>query len=849
MKIKKSLFLSFLKSLNGEKDNFELLKNEVLAILTKQAKKEKHDVMKAIADMEIQTSYITKSLNGNFIVKSGYPVGTIREWKGKKYIKVAPKMWKRKYDKNDRGASISAGKLIKQVEKCENVEQLMQLVLANKQRFSDENGKPLPIVDKIRASVDKKNESFDKQTQTEKHTNRSEGMKGNQNAKKDGVSEEEITDENIAEKGKSKLTNFLDKNGITNYKLKFAKNKTEIWVYPKVAYDGTSSHGVLITADSLNEIDEEKDFYKEMIATSIMKPDERRKLLETKDSDSQAEAYANRSQAMMGNQNAKKDSVFNPDKVKMVKKLNGELYSTYMTDTNIFAIYFDKETGKETGIAMTQDIADIINSHNEPSVLDWKDAIATDIRKKYPNIDRSYITANIGAIRMGYRNGKKVNVMIMKNNQKDDSQSTKSTSTLSDVRKKYESSKSVQGNKKTVTLPNGEKIKCHYKLVEADAPTATHDEKTFAPVEALTKNGQTINDRDYSHDKDAQDSVINIASKYGGQALSNPPIVTKDGVVVSGNNRTMSSKLAAKNGTDKAYLEDLKEQIDEFGIDEDELKNFKHPRIILEMDNEHEGEYTTQEMAKFNESGMKTQNTVEKAVKISKTLGNSNISSISESISEYSTLGELYNDKKGVANFISKLIDNGVLTSQNKMEYVNSDNTLSDAGKEFVETVLVGTVLNENNIRSMNSEGGKKLRKKLIRALMPLAQNKGEGNEYSISNELNDAVKIALEVSHNPDKYKTVSDYTDSQDMFDENAHKTDEVTAKFADLILNHGEKEFADKMKSLQAGLHEGASGQMDMFLGDCESKDDVMRRVLEVKKAVQKAIQNLMRFKMAV
>ena len=183
------------------------------------------------------------------------------------------------------------------------------------------------------------------------------------------------------------------------------------------------------------------------------------------------------------------------------------------------------------------------------------------------------------------------------------------------------------------------------------------------------------------------------------------------------------------------------------------------------------------------------------------------------------------------------------------MEYVNSDNTLSDAGKEFVETVLVGTVLNENNIRSMNSEGGKKLRKKLIRALMPLAQNKGEGNEYSISNELNDAVKIALEVSHNPDKYKTVSDYTDSQDMFDENAHKTDEVTTKFADLILNHGEKEFADKMKSLQAGLHEGASGQMDMFLGDCESKDDVMRRVLEVKKAVQKAIQNLMRFKMAV
>ena len=39
---------------------------------------------------------------------------------------------------------------------------------------------------------------------------------------------------------------------------------------------------------------------------------------------------------------------------------------------------------------------------------------------------------------------------------------------ISKIRDKYESYKSVVGNKKTVTLANGEEVKCHYKLVEAD---------------------------------------------------------------------------------------------------------------------------------------------------------------------------------------------------------------------------------------------------------------------------------------------------------------------------------------------------------------------------------------------
>ena len=49
-----------------------------------------------------------------------------------------------------------------------------------------------------------------------------------------------------------------------------------------------------------------------------------------------------------------------------------------------------------------------------------------------------------------------------------------------------------------------------------------------------------------------EETVLSVAGKFDGRALSfdSPVVVSKDGVVLSGNNRTMSSKLAAQKGTD-----------------------------------------------------------------------------------------------------------------------------------------------------------------------------------------------------------------------------------------------------------------------------------------------------------
>lgn len=417
---------------------------------------------------------------------------------------------------------------------------------------------------------------------------------------------------------------------------------------------------------------------------------------------------------------------------------------------------------------------------------------------------------------------------------------------VSDIRESYQAAKSTTGNKKTVTLPSGEKLKCHYKLVEAETPTASHNEETYAPTEGFptTDDGKSINDRDYQNDKDAQESVRKIADNYNSLALDSPPIVTKDGIVVSGNNRTMSSKLAAKNGTDKEYLASLKDQIDEYGLEEEDLADYKNPRLILEIDNEHEGDYTTAEFARFNQDTKKTMNNVEKAVKLTKTLNAEKIGSIAETLTDYDTMGELYQDKKGSQLFVDKLVKAGIIGDNEKAQYLTSDGMLNDTGKDFTETVLVGSVLNENNIRKLDTPGGKKIRQKLVRAILPLIENKGTGKEYSFNNELNEAVDIAINTVKNHDKFSNVQEYLSQGDLF--NDKKPDAVTSRLAEIIHDEGEKAFAQRMKELGAGLQSSANGEQDIFLSGVESKDSLMKRFLDIKKSITNILSSFMKNK---
>ena len=684
------------------------------------------------------------------------------------YINPNKKNGKKIYHADSKGARISLGKLKKQCEKCTNSNELMQLILDNRERFSDENGRPLPMVQELSNYVSQLNDKMEsavKPTKIEGHNNRSEAMKENQNAKKD------FKDLTSIIKNKASLN--LENDNIGEVNLTYDVNKSDLKHIIERRYS------------------ELKNKY------HVEGENERRKLLTSF-------VFSLLQTIKHGSATLQKDGR------SYILKHNG-----------ISAIARQNKAGKVV-------ITGFVDNSNEKEGAETIAAVNADYGYT-PEFLELY--AQVGATLLPTSNDttNKENV-------------NKSPKTLSDIRKHYETSKSITGRKKTVTLPNGDRIKCHYKLVEADTPTASHDEITFSPTQGFpqNENGKNINDRDYFNDRDAQESVRKIASNFNSLALESPPIVTKDGIVISGNNRTMSSKLAARNGTDTKYLSSLKEDIDEYGLDEDDLKEFKNPRLILEVDEEHKGKYTTDEFAVFNKDTKKTMNNVEKAVKLTKTLNADKIKSVADCVNEYETMGELYQDKKGGQRFVEELIKAGVIMDNEKAQYLTSDGLLNDTGKDFVETVLVGSVLNEDNIRGCDSAGGKKIRQKLVRAILPLIENKGNGKEYSFNNELNEAVSIALTVSKNHDTYPTVKTYLAQGTLFNEK--KPDEITSKLAEIIHDEGEKAFASRMKGLGAGLRDSADGNMDIFLGGVETKDSLMRRFLDLKKAISEVMENL-------
>ena len=655
-------------------EKLEYFKKKILAHLDDLEQKEnaeKKELKKSLLAFEMTS-----------IEKAGYPVGTIREWKGKKYIKVAPGKWKPKYDSHSRGAKMAIAALKKKIDACTDSEELMQIILENRDRFSDENGRPLPFVKELSDYISGRNDTIESEKNEKKATDEKIKNHFEEQAKKYGV------DVNV-------------ENGIVSIS-KDGKKFSHAFRYEEGKKDG---HG--------------EDWNDGAFGNLII--------------------YA------------RQEGLKTPK----------------------------KEEPKNTGFTL-DDIRHIGDGKETKKVNDMETAIK-------------------------------------------------------DIRDKYEASKSVTGNKKTVTLPDGTKIKCHYKIVEAEAPTASHDERTFAPSKGFptTKDGKSVNDRDYQNDADAQESVRKIASNFNSLALESPPIVTKDGIVISGNNRTMSSKLAARQGTDKAYLQDLREMADEYGIEPEDLNGFENPRLILETDNEHEGDYTTEEFAQFNRDTKKTMNNVEKAVKLTKTLNAEKIQSIAESLQGYDTMGELYADVKGCQEFVNKLISAGIIGENEKAQYCRTDGTLNDTGKDFCETVLVGGVLNEDNIRKLDSAGGKRIRQKLVRAILPLIENKGTGKEYSFNTELNDAVNIAVIVAKDHDTFPNVKTYLSQGNLFGEK--EPDAATSRLAEIIHDEGEKAFAQRMKDLGAGLRASASGEQDIFLGGVESKESLLNRFLEIKKSI--------------
>lgn len=407
------------------------------------------------------------------------------------------------------------------------------------------------------------------------------------------------------------------------------------------------------------------------------------------------------------------------------------------------------------------------------------------------------------------------------------------------ITEKWNNATKVDGHRDEIMLPDGTPLKGHYVLHESGASSPSHNPETWQKTDGfpMDANDNSVNDRDYERDHDAQEHTQSIARQYDQRALQSVPVVSNDGVVLSGNGRTMAGELAARDNTDGAYVNYLKEYAPKFGFTPEQVEAMQHPRVSFVPDEAMP--YTADTFAKFNQQEMKSQNKTEQAVKLGKTVNDDSFKGIVRTINGYDTLGDFYNDAEASLGAVYDLHNAGVVPQAQLAEMVDGvrgQEKLSAVGREFLENMLIGKAFESDPevVRMLTAEPA--MRQTVITALGEIVDNIALGGDWSLQGELADAVKLCFDARQGGAKYgEIVSTYARQGVLFadpDELQTVADFNNATMlmlADVLNDKRVTLLKTTLQLYNNNARQSAVGQADLFAGGIQSREDILRDVI--------------------
>lgn len=395
---------------------------------------------------------------------------------------------------------------------------------------------------------------------------------------------------------------------------------------------------------------------------------------------------------------------------------------------------------------------------------------------------------------------------------------------------KFVNAPRLVGNKRTRMLPDGEtKIKGHYEIVPAESLTPSHDvNNDYKKSEGFPTDaeGRTVNDRDYEHDKAAQQNTDQIARKYNGMAIENVPVVSDEGIVYDGNGRTMAGQKAAKDGTDGEYINDLLENAENFGFTREQIEQsgIEHPRLVMVTDERLP--YDAATFAKFNRNEKKTQSNTEQAVAKAKTLTSDEVGAIVAEIEGNGSLDAFFNNSKAINDLVKTLVDKGIIGQNEVAQMMDSPERLSAQGREYVKNLLLGSIFKPETIRMLGIDST--VKNKAINAIRSVMDNMKLG-EFSLRDEIDQAIQLLYEARQGGNKVDTL---LRTPDMFGEDAAKRYSSISQMMALALEGKVSDFRDLLDEYNRIAKARNTGEGNMFEA-APTKEELINEYLNFKK----------------
>lgn len=395
---------------------------------------------------------------------------------------------------------------------------------------------------------------------------------------------------------------------------------------------------------------------------------------------------------------------------------------------------------------------------------------------------------------------------------------------------KFVNATRLVGNKRTRMLPDGEtKIKGHYEIVPAESLTPSHDvNNDYKKSEGFPTDaeGRTVNDRDYEHDKAAQQNTDQIARKYNGMAIEQVPVVSDEGIVYDGNGRTMAGQKAAKEGTDGEYINDLLENAENFGFTREQIEQsgIEHPRLVLVTDERLP--YDAATFAKFNRNEKKTQSNTEQAVAKAKTLTSDEVGAIVAEIEGNGSLDAFFNNSKAINDLVKTLVDKGIIGQNEVAQMMDSPERLSAQGREYVKNLLLGSIFKPETIRMLGIDST--VKNKAINAIRSVMDNMKLG-DYSLRDEIDQAIQLLYEARQGGNKVDTL---LRTSDMFGEDAAKRYPSISQMMALALEGKVADFRDLLDEYNRIAASRNTGEGSIF-EEAPTKEELINEYLNFKK----------------
>lgn len=363
------------------------------------------------------------------------------------------------------------------------------------------------------------------------------------------------------------------------------------------------------------------------------------------------------------------------------------------------------------------------------------------------------------------------------------------------------------------------KVPAHYEIRELDDLIPSHDPlQQFAKREEYPEG---VQERPYHSDKGEQEKVrrnaANLNPRYllntNPDAMTGPPVISTDGVVLGGNSRTMSMQLAYESFPKKAqeYREYLAKLAPVFGFTPAQVKSMKKPTLVRVTNQGMDKQEMAQASRRFNETTTQSLKSEAEGVSKSKLITSKSLSILGNDLQEFDSLrGYLASPKS--KELLDSLLSDGVIEQVQLSRITNEDGLLNNEGKELIENTLRGLIIPDYDVIRKTPAS---LLDKIDRAIPSLAQLRNKGGDWDLSALVTTALKQISVATNGGFDLKTMAGYFGQVAMFPDPDREHKGVQAVALTLTYASG-KEVATRLAAFAADSAKKVTGMAALVPG---------------------------------